>query len=1044
MIGKIIERSVAHPVAVLFGALMLALAGVYGLLNTPRDAIPDLADVQVIIYTDYPEQSPQVVEAQITYPLTTALRGVPRAKVVRGYSSFGLSFVYVIFADGTDPYWARSRVAEYLSQARARLPVGITPQIGTDASSVGWVYQYALVDKSGRTDLSQLRSLQDWYLRYELQSVPGVAEVASIGGFVKQYQVEVDPLRLAAHGVSLPQLREAIRRGNRDVGGRVLEISEMEYMVRGLGLIRSVADIENIALGVNARGTPVRVKDVAHVTIGPELRRGLAEMNGEGETVGGIVVMRRGENAPGVIAAVKQRLEELKPGLPAGVEVVPVYDRSDLIGRAMRTLSITLIEEIIVVGLVCLLFLMHARSALVAAVTLPLGILFSFAIMRVQGLEASIMSLGGLAIAIGAMIDAALVMIENAHKHLERGGTREDRRAVIVAAAKQVGPSLFFCLLIITVSFLPILALEAQEGRLFAPLAYTKTYAMAGAAMLSITLVPVLMLYVIRGRLPRQEDNPVNRFAMSVYLPALNAVLRHKQRTLAVALVLLFLSLWPWLRMGGEFMPSLNEGDLLYMPTTFPEVSVTKVRELLQRTDRIIKAVPEVKSVFGKAGRADTATDPAPMMMLETTIQLKDPSEWRPGMTREKLIDELNRAVRMPGVTNSWLMPIKARIEMLNTGIRTPLGVKVAGPDVRMLESIGRQVEQVVKQVSGSHNVVAERVASGRYLDIEIDRVAAGRYGLMVDDIQEVIASAIGGENVTTTIEGLERYPVNVRYARALRDSPEAVARVLVPLRQGGTVPLGQVAQIRLSEGPVTLRSENTRLNTWVYIDVAGRDLGSFLKEARRAVSEQVKLPPGYSLAWSGEYEHLARVAKRMWVVIPLTLLVIFLLLYLNFKEFTRPLIVMLSLPFALIGGLWLVYVLGYSWSVAVAVGFIAAAGVAAETGVVMLLYLDLAYDELRAQRGAAFGVKDLYSAVRLGAVERLRPKLMTVTAIIAGLLPLMWGSGAGSEVMRRIAAPMVGGMLTSTLLTLLVIPVIYALYRERLLTGASTWYRKR
>lgn len=1034
MIEKIIERSVAHPVAVLFAALLLALAGVYGLLNTPRDAIPDLADVQVIVYTDYPEQSPQVVEAQITYPLTTALRGVPRAKVVRGYSSFGLSFVYVIFADGTDPYWARSRVAEYLSQARARLPAGITPQIGTDASSVGWVYQYALVDKTGRTDLSQLRSLQDWYLRYELQSVPGVAEVASIGGFVKQYQVEVDPLRLAAHGVSLPQLREAIRRGNRDVGGRVLEISEMEYMVRGLGLIRSVADIENIALGVNPRGTPIRVKDVAHVTIGPELRRGLAEMNGEGETVGGIVVMRRGENAPGVIGAVKQRLEELKPGLPAGVEVVQVYDRSDLIGRAMRTLSITLIEEIVVVALVCLLFLMHARSALVAAVTLPLGILFSFAIMRAQGLEASIMSLGGLAIAIGAMIDAALVMIENAHKHLERGGAVENRRAVIVAAAKQVGPSLFFCLLIITVSFLPILALEAQEGRLFSPLAYTKTYAMAGAAMLSITLVPVLMLYVIRGRLPRQEDNPVNRFAMSVYLPALNAVLRHKQRTLAVALVLLFLSLWPWLRMGGEFMPALNEGDLLYMPTTFPEVSVTKVRELLQRTDRIIKAVPEVKSVFGKAGRADTATDPAPMMMLETTIQLKDPSEWRPGMTREKLIDELNRAVRMPGVTNSWLMPIKARIEMLNTGIRTPLGVKVAGPDVRTLESIGRQVEQVVKQVSGSHNVVAERVASGRYLDIEIDRVAAGRYGLMIDDIQEVIASAIGGENVTTTIEGLERYPVNVRYARDLRDSPEAVGRVLVPLRQGGTVPLGQVAQIRLSEGPVTLRSENTRLNTWVYIDVAGRDLGSFLKEARRAVSEQVKLPPGYSLAWSGEYEHLARVAKRMWVVIPLTLLIIFLLLYLNFKEFTRPLLVMLSLPFALIGGLWLVYVLGYSWSVAVAVGFIAAAGVAAETGVVMLLYLDLAYDELRAQRGAAFGVKDLYSAVRQGAVERLRPKLMTVTAIIAGLLPIMWGSGTGSEVMRRIAAPMVGGMLTSTLLTLLVIPVIYALYRERFL----------
>ncbi len=1040
MIGKVIERSIAHPIAVLLGALLLVVAGVYGLLNTPRDAIPDLSDVQVVVYTDYPEQSPQVVEAQVTYPLTTLLRGTPRAKVVRGHSSFGQSFVYVIFADGTDTYWARSRVSELLGQARSRLPAGVTPQLGPDASSVGWVYQYALVDKSGRNDLSHLRSLQDWYLRYELQSVPGVSEVASLGGFVKQYQIEADPLRLVAHGVNLPQLREAVRRGNRDIGGRVIEISEMEYMVRGLGLIRSVADIENIQLGINARGTPVRVKDVAHVTIGPELRRGLAELDGEGEAVGGIVVMRRGENAPGVIAAVKQRLEELKPGLPPGVEIVTVYDRSDLISRAMRTLSVTLIEEIVVVALVCLLFLMHARSAWIAAVTLPLGILFSFTVMRAQGLEASIMSLGGLAIAIGAMVDAALVMVENAHRRLERESTPAQARAVIVEAARQVGPALFFCLLIIVVSFLPILVLEGQEGRMFAPLAYTKTYAMAGAAILSITLVPVLMVYVIRGRLPRQDDNPVNRFAMSVYRRALNAVLRHKKRTLAVALALLFLSLWPWLRMGSEFMPVLNEGDLLYMPTTFPEVSVTKVRELLQQTDRVIKAVPEVKRVFGKAGRADTATDPAPMMMLETTIQLKDPGEWRPGMTRAKLIEELDRAVRIPGVTNSWLMPIKARIEMLSTGIRTPLGVKISGPDVRMLETIGRRVEQVVKGVPGSRHVVAERAASARYLDIDIDRVAAGRHGLAVDDIQEVIASAVGGENVTTVIEGLERYPVNVRYPRELRDSPEAVARVLVPLRQGGVVPLGQVARVRLSEGPAILRSENARLNAWVYIDVSGRDLGSFLKDARRAVAEQVKLPPGYSLDWSGEYEHLARAARRLAVVVPLVLLAVYLLLYLNFREFVRPLIVMLTLPFALIGALWLVYVLGYAWSVAVAVGFIATAGVAAETGVVMLLYLDMACAEHRARRGAAFGVADIHKAVLQGAVERLRPKLMTVTAIIAGLLPIIWGSGAGSEVMRRIAAPMIGGMLTSALLTLLVIPVIYALYSERLLAGP--WQR--
>ena len=1032
MPARLIELSLRHRWVVLAASLALACAGVYALVHTPKDAIPDLSDVQVIVYTEYPEQSPQVIEQQVTYPLASTLKGVAGARVVRGHSLFGVSFIYVIFEDGTDLYWARSRVLEYLNYAARRLPAGVTPTLGPDASGVGWIYQYALVDSSGAHDLSDLRSLQDWYLRYELQGVPGVAEVASLGGFVKQYQVEVDPARLAALGVSIHQVREAIRRSNNDVGGRVLEMGEAEFMVRGLGYIRSIADIENVSVApAGARGTPVRVMDIGRVVMGPELRRGIAELNGNGEVAGGIVVMRSGKNAQTVIHAVKQRLDELKAGLPAGVEIVPVYDRSGLIARAITTLSAKLLEEMAIVALVCVLFLLHVRSALVAIIILPLGILFSFVVMYLQGINASIMSLGGIAIAIGAMVDAAIVMIENAHQRLEREGGTRPRADIILDAAKQVGPALFFSLLIVTVSFMPVFALEAQEGRLFAPLAYTKTYAMAGAALLSVTVVPILMLYFIRGRIPPVHANPLNRFFMRLYRPAIAAALRHKTWTLVVTGLLLLITAIPYARLGSEFMPTLDEGDLLYMPTTFPEVSSAKIKELLQQTDRLIKSFPEVQSVFGKAGRADSATDPAPLMMLETTIQLKDPDQWRPGMTREKLIAEMDRAVRLPGVANTWTMPIRGRIDMLTTGIKSELGVKIAGPDLATREGIARQIEAVVKTVPGAANVYAERAGTGRYLDLTIDRAAAGRYGLTVGDVQDVIVSAIGGENVTTTVEGLERYPVNVRYARELRDTPEALARVLVPLARGGFVPLGQVADIKITQGPVSIRSENARPNTWVYIDVAGDDIGSFLNEARAAVAAQVALPAGYSVAWSGQYEHMQRVANRMRLVVPLTLATIFFLLYLNFRDLARPLIVMLSLPFALVGGVWLVYLLDYQMSVAVAVGFIALAGVAAETGVVMLMYLDMAYRESRDKLGPRLDIPALHRAIMQGAAERLRPKLMTVTAIMAGLLPIMWGAGAGADVMRRIAAPMVGGMLSSTLLTLLVIPVIYAIYGE-------------
>lgn len=1042
MLAQIIASSVRHRIAVLLAAAMLTLLGAYSVYHTPTDAIPDLSDVQVIVYADYPDQAPQIVEAQVTFPLTTALRAVPGARTVRGFSHFGGAFVHVIFADGTDLYWARARVLEYLNTAARKLPKGVTPALGPDATGVGWVYQYALVDRSGGHDLAQLRSLQDWFFRYELQSVPGVAEVASVGGFVKQYQVELEPAQLAAYGVSVRQVREAIERSNNDVGGRSIETSETELMVRGLGYIQSTSDIEKIAVMTGARGVPVRIKDLGRVVIGPESRRGIAELNGEGEVVGGIVVMRSGENARAVIAAVKKRIVELRQGLPPGVEVLTVYDRSQLIERAIDTLQTKLWEEMLVVALVCFLFLAHLRSALVAVITLPLGILCAFIIMRYQGINASIMSLGGIAIAIGAMVDASVVMVENAHKRLENAPADAKRTQIILEAAQQVGPALFFSLLIITVSFLPVFALEAQEGRLFHPLAYTKTYAMAAAAILSITLAPVLMVYMLRGKIRPEADNPINRFFMRAYTPVLSGALRHKLFVLVAALVAIALTLWPYQRLGSEFMPTLDEGDLLYMPTTLPEISAGKTRELLQQTDRIIKQHPEVKNVFGKAGRADTATDPAPMMMLETTIQLKDRALWRPGMTREKIIEELDRSIKIPGLSNTWTMPIKGRIEMLSTGIKALIGIKIAGPDMAVLEETAKRVEAVLQRVPGASNVFAERNLSAKYLNFKIDRDAAALNGLLIADIQDVMVSAIGGEEVTTIIEAGARYSVNIRYPRDLRDSPESIARILVPRPGGGSVPLAQLGTLEIASGPSIIRTENARLNAWVYADVEGRDVGSFLKDAQAAVAKEITLPPNYSVLWSGEHEHIERVSQRLWVVIPLTLAAIFLLLYLNFRDFSRTLMVMLSLPFALIGGVWFLYFMGYALSVASAVGFVALAGVAAETGVVMLLYLDIASKDLMAKIGRVPSAAEIVSATMRGAVSRLRPKLMTVTAIIAGLLPIMWGHGAGSEIMRRIAAPMIGGMISSTLLTLIVIPVIFAWHWERQATrdvhGAS------
>ena len=1028
MIAKIIELSIKNKFLVILATLFVIAAGLYAMQRIPLDAIPDLSDVQVIILTEYPGQAPQVVEDQVTYPLTTAMLSVPFAKVVRGFSFFGLSFVYVIFEDGTDMYWARSRVLEYLNYVSGRLPTGITPTLGPDATGVGWVYAYIL--ESEHHDLSQLRSIQDWFLRYELASLPGVAEVASIGGFVKQYQVIVDPNKLLAFNMPVQKVRMAIQRSNSDVGGRMVEMGETEFMVRGRGYIGSIRDIEEIALGVDASGTPILLKNVANVKIGPEIRRGVSDYNGKGEVVGGIVVIRFGENALKVIQNVKKRLADLESGLPKGVKVLAVYDRSSLILRAIDTLKRTLIEESLIVALVCIVFLFHFRSALVGIFTLPVGVLISLIIMERQGINANIMSLGGIAIAIGAMVDAAIVMIENAHKHIEHDGGKKPHWELIADAAKEVGPALFFSLLIIAISFLPVFTLEAQEGRLFRPLAFTKTYAMMGSALLAITIVPVLMGYLIRGNIRPEHKNPVNRFLIWVYHPIIKLVLKAKVLVILLAAVVLAVTYIPWKRLGSEFMPPLNEGDLLYMPTTLPGISVTKAKELLQQTDRIIASFPEVHHVFGKIGRAETATDPAPLSMIETTITLKPESEWREGMTPDKLIQELDNAIQFPGLTNAWTMPIKARIDMLATGIKTPVGIKLMGENLQILSDLGEQIEAVVREIPGTASVYSERVTGGNFFDYTIKRDEAARYGLTVDDVQSIIMSAIGGMNITTTVEGLERYPVNLRYGSELRDTPEKLRRILVPTPTGAQIPITQVADIRILKGAPVIKSENARKNAWIYIDISGIDVGTYVKNAQQTVREKVNMPPGYSLVWSGQYEYMVRAQQRLAVVVPMTLVIIFLLLYFNFNNITESLIVMLSVPFSLTGGIWFMYLLGYNMSVAVGVGFIALAGVAAETGVVMLIYLDISYRKFKLKYGEEFNRRHLNLAIEEGAALRVRPKMMTVVAIMAGLMPIMWSHGTGSEVMKRIAAPMVGGMVSATVLTLVVVPAIYGLWK--------------
>jgi Cu(I)/Ag(I) efflux system membrane protein CusA/SilA len=1043
MLATLIERSIANRFLVLLLAALLAVAGAYVTLRTPVDAIPDLSDVQVIVKTSYPGPAPRVVEDQITYPLTTALLAVPGATTVRGYSFFGDSFVYVLFEEGTDLYWARSRVLEYLSQVAPRLPAGARPALGPDATGVGWIYEYALVDRAGRHDLSQLRALQDWFLKYELQTVDGVSEVATVGGMVRQYQVVVDPNRLRVYGLPLGRVAAAIRGANAEVGGSVIEIAEAEYMVRATGYLKGVADLETVPLGVSEAGIPILLGDVAEIRVGPEMRRGIAELDGEGEVVGGVVVMRSGGNALATIAAVKKKLAELQRGLPEGVEIVPTYDRSGLIQRAVDTLKEKLVEEFVVVALVCLVFLFHLRSALVIVVSLPLGIFTAFLIMHWQGINANIMSLGGIAIAIGVMVDAAIVMVENLHKHMERTPvTPENRWRLVAQASKEVGPPLFFSLLIVTLSFLPVFALQAQEGRLFAPLAYTKTFAMAAAAGLSVTLVPVLMGLFIRGRVRAEHENPANRLLIAAYRPFIRLVLAHPWPVLLVAALVTVSALWPlagWWplhgKLGTEFMPELDEGDLLYMPTTFPGVGTGKMQELLQQTDKLIKTVPEVERVFGKAGRAETATDPAPLEMIETTILLKPRDQWRPGMTTEKLKRELDRLVQFPGLTNAWVMPIKTRIDMLATGIKTPVGIKVAGPDFATIDGIARQIEQVIQTVPGTSSVIAERVSGGRYITIDIDRLRAARYGLNIEDVQMVVAVALGGENVTETVEGLERYPVNVRYPIEVRDSVEKLRWLPVVAPDGAHIPLADVAEIRVAEGPPMIRSENARPNGWVYVDIADRDLGSYVEEAKARVAAEVPLPPGYSIGWSGQYEYLLRAKERLALVVPVTLAIIVLLLYLNFRNGADVAIILGALPLSLVGGVWLLYLLDYNLSVAVGIGFIALAGVAAETGVVMLVYLQQSYAARKAvadAEGRALRRSEVVDAVVEGALLRVRPKIMTVATIIAGLLPIMLGSGTGSEVMRRIAAPMVGGMVSATALTLVVIPAAFYLWRRR------------
>ena len=1035
MIEKIIHWSIANRFFVVLGTLILVGGGLFSLKNTSIDAIPDLSDVQVIIKTSYPGQAPQVVEDQVTYPLTTAMLSVPGASTVRGYSFFGDSYVYVIFDDDTDLYWARSRVLEYLSQVAPTLPATAKPQLGPDATGVGWVYIYALVDKTGQHDIGQLRSLQDWFLKYELQTVPGVSEVAAVGGMVKQYQVKVDPEKLRAFGIPLSHIQTAVQRGNQEVGASVVEMGEAEYMVRASGYLKNMADLESVPLGMNANGTPLLLRDIADINVGPQMRRGIAELNGEGETVGGIVVMRYGENAQQTIDGVKHKLDELKLGLPDGVEIVTVYDRSGLIERAVDNLWKKLFEELLVVALVCVVFLFHVRSSLVAIISLPVGILAAFMVMYIQGINANIMSLGGIAIAIGAMIDGAIVMIENMHKHMEREALNDQNRWQIVAkSAGEVGPALFFSLLIITVSFLPVFTLEAQEGRMFSPLAFTKTYAMAASAILAITLVPVLMGYFIRGKVRAEQDNPLNRWLKFLYLPTLRKILEFPKTTVGIALLVTLIGLWPATQIGSEFIPPLDEGDLMYMPSTHPGISIGKAREFLQQTDKLIRTVPEVKTVFGKIGRAETATDPAPLTMIETFIQFKDREHWRPGMTPEKIRDELDARLQFPGITNTWVMPIKTRIDMLATGIKTPVGIKIAGPQLQEIQAIGQQLENILKDVPGTASVYSERVAGGRYIKVDIDRERAARYGLNIADVQQVVATAIGGVNVTQTVEGLERYPVNIRYPQAYRDSVEQLSVLPIVTASGQRIALADVAKVYIEDGPPSIKSENARVNGWAFIDIEGVDIGTYVKHAQQVVTENISLPAGYSLTWSGQYEYMQRAKQKLNYVAPLTLMIIVLLLYMNFRRIAEVVMIIATLPMAVAGGLWLIYLAGYNFSIAVGVGFIALAGVAVEIGVIMLVYLNHAWEDTLAEsehNGLALEEDKLKQAVINGAGLRVRPVMMTVAATVGGLLPILLGSGTGSEVMSRIAAPMVGGMISAVLLALLVLPAVYYLWRK-------------
>ena len=1044
MIAAIIRWSVSNRFFVLLTTLIIIGGGLFTLKNTPIDALPDLSDVQVIIKTSYPGQAPQVVEDQVTYPLTTAMLSVPGAKTVRGFSFFGDSYVYIIFDDSTDLYWARSRVLEYLSQVAPNLPENARPQLGPDATGVGWVYLYALVDRTGKNDISQLRSLQDWFLKYELQTVAGVSEVSALGGMVKQYQVKVDPEKLRAYGIPLSHIQMAIKRGNQEVGASVIEMAEAEYMVRATGYISSKQDIETIPLGVNENGTPLLVRDIADVQLGPQMRRGIAELNGEGETVGGIVVMRFGENAQTTINGVKAKLDDLKKGLPDGVEIVTVYDRSALIERAVDNLASKLVEEFIVVALVCIAFLFHVRSSLVAIISIPVGIITAIIVMYMQGINANIMSLGGIAIAIGAMSDGAIVMIENMHKHMERTPlTKENRWQVVIDSASEVGPALFFSLLIITVSFVPVFTLEAQEGRMFSPLAFTKTYAMAASAALAITLVPVLMGYFVRGKVLAEHKNPVNRFLTFLYMPTLKTVLRFPKLTMLVAVIVLGIGLWPIDKIGSEFIPPLDEGDLMYMPTTYAGISIGKARELLQQTNKLIKTVPEVETVFGKVGRAETATDPAPLTMIETFIQLKPQDQWREGMTTQDLIKEFDAVVNLPGLTNAWVMPIKTRIDMLATGIKTPVGIKIGGPDLMEIQKIGQQIETILSDVEGTASVYSERVAGGRYVKVDIQRERAARYGLNIADVQQVVSSAIGGMNVTQSVEGLERYPVNIRYPQSYRSSPELLSLLPIVTPQGKRIALADVADVYIEDGPPGIKSENARLNGWVYVDIDGVDIGSYVVAAQQVVSEELVLPAGYSITWSGQYEYMLRAKEKLTYVVPLTLAIIVILLYLNFRNFIEVAIIMGTLPLSMVGSIWLMYLEGFNFSVAVGVGFIALAGVAVEIGVIMLVYLNHEYQAL-IDKCKMDGIKPtvgmLTEAVLHGAGLRVRPVMMTTATIIFGLLPVLYGSGTGSEVMSRIAAPMVGGMVSAILLTLLILPAIYLIWRKQQLKTMSNW----